>query len=76
MSFDDWQAEKDFWANRSIDTFDLVDVSYCYTSYQEMEAQPLFDGVNNFCVGSWIRSEDFRRHIECLERRIRELEAK
>ncbi len=75
MSDSDWQAEKDFWAGREIDTFDLEDRGN-YTTYQVLAKQPKPDSVNTFCWGEWVRSEDYRRDVERLEQRVKELEAK
>ncbi len=69
----DWQAEKDFWSTRSVDTFDL-EYRGNYTTYQVLAKQSP-DFVNTF-HGDWVRSEDYRRDVERLEQRIKELESK
>jgi hypothetical protein len=76
MNFDDfsanWDAEKAFWADRDIETFSLEETGgYC--SYRYMVKQNYTR--DNGYWGDWVRSEDYRRDVEKLEARIKELEA-
>lgn len=75
MTMSDWDREMAFWTSSEVDTFDLEESGSGYYSYRTMEKQPRVGVDNRYCWGDWVRSEDYRRDVEALEKQLAESRA-